>query len=95
VSTPPRGFGLCRLDSLSGFDTILIGLNRSAVCVFRLVCDEFDFRLTHDEMGRVSGTYGTHIPSLLEMIGRVTHGVVHGFLRGSVNVAQIAMALST
>jgi hypothetical protein len=37
-------------------------------------------------MGRVCGTYGNHVPSLLE-IRIFAQGVVHGFLRGSVNVA--------
>src|ERR1700676_5806557 len=83
-----RGFGLRGFDFLSGFDTTLIGLNRRSVCVGRLVCDEPDFRLAKDEMGRVCGTYGAHVASLLEMIHRFTQGVVHGFLRRSVNGAE-------
>jgi hypothetical protein len=77
---------LRRFEFLRNFDPLLIGLNRSAICVFRLVCDEPDFRLTNDHMGRVCGSYGAHVLSLLEIIRRFTQGVVHGFLRVSVNV---------
>jgi hypothetical protein len=62
------GLSLCRFDFLSGFDAMLIGRNRCSVCVGRLVCDEPDFRLTNDDMGRVCGTYATHVPSLLEFL---------------------------
>jgi hypothetical protein len=78
--------GLRRFKFLSNFDAVLIGLNRSSVRVFRFVCDESDFCLTNDSMGRVCRTYRAHVPSLLEFL-QFAQGVVHGFLRGSVNIA--------
>jgi hypothetical protein len=57
-----RGFGL------RGFDAVLIQLDRCSVCVGSLVCDEPDFRLTNDDMGRVCGTYVAHMTSLLEFL---------------------------
>jgi hypothetical protein len=64
---------------------MLIGHNRCSVCVGRFVCDEPDFRLINDDMGRVCGTDGTHVSSFWS--SSVLQGSVHAFLRDSVNVA--------
>jgi hypothetical protein len=63
-----RGFGFRGFDFLSGFDAVLIRLNRCSVCVGSLVCDEPDFHLTNDDMRRVCGTYVAHMTSLLEFL---------------------------
>jgi hypothetical protein len=78
-----RDFGLSRFDFLSGFDLVLIGLDRYNVRVGCFVCDEPDFRLTNENMGRVCGTDGTHV----SLHASVSQAFVHVLLRGSVNVA--------
>jgi Domain of unknown function (DUF5658) len=75
---------LRRFKFLSNFDAVLIGLNRSSVRVFRFVCDESDFCLTNDGMGRVCRTYRAHV-SLPAGVSPVLQGFIHTFLRGSVN----------
>jgi len=59
-----EGFGLCRLNILSGFDALLIGPNGCGICVGRFVRDEPDLCLAHHDMGRVYGSYGAHISPL-------------------------------
>jgi hypothetical protein len=60
-------FGLGRLDFLSGYDALLIGLYRFYICVICFICDQPDFCLANHDLGRVYGTYGAHI-SLLEFL---------------------------
>ena len=55
-------FGLSRLDLLGSFDLILIRFDLGGGCAACFVCDEPDFRLTDDNMRRVRGTDGTHVP---------------------------------
>jgi len=62
-----NGLGLCCFDFLSGFEAILIGLNRCGVCVICFIRDQLNFCLAHHDLGRVHGTYGAHI-SLLEFL---------------------------
>ena len=68
----PGVLGLCRLDFLSGFDTLLVRLNRFCSSVGGFVRDEPDFCLANHDMGRVYGTYGAHI-SLLEFLQNYSH----------------------
>jgi hypothetical protein len=56
------------LDFLGSFDPTLIRFDRSGACAAGFVCDEPDFRLTDDNMCRVSGTDGAHVPPLLELL---------------------------
>jgi len=61
-------FSLGRFDFLGSLDPILIRFDRSGACAAGFVCDQPDFRLTDDNMCRVCGTDGAHVPPLLELL---------------------------
>jgi hypothetical protein len=85
-------FSLSRLDFLGSFDPILIRFDGSGGCAAGFVCDKPDFRLTDDNMRRVCGTDGAHVPPLLELL-QSCRDFVHGFLKGSVNTPSRAQQL--
>ena len=59
--------GVRRFGRFGGFDPTLVRLDGFGVCVGGLVRDQPDFRLVDDDMGRVCGTYGAHVPYLLHL----------------------------